>query len=178
MPGWILIVVLLATAAHPPVAPVGKPHVWAAAQPQATGNFTLTVSPATITFNAHNPGTLPVVAGSSAATASWSALGSGNNWSLTVQAGSSTFANCSAVPISAVTVSCSSVNVFGLGGSGSCAGPFPLSTTPQLVASGSEGLVSLTYSVTLSFTLADSWKYIAETSPACSLSLTYTATVP
>jgi len=177
MAAWIPIAILLAGTAKPPVVVVRKLHPLATVQPQAN-NFTLTVSPATITFTADNPGTLPVVAGSAATTASWTALGSGNNWSLVVQAASPTFANCSTVPISAVTVSCSSVNVFGLGGSGSCSGSFPLSTTPQTVASGSEGLVSLTYSVTLSFKLADSWKYIAETSPACSLSLTYTANVP
>jgi hypothetical protein len=178
MAAWIPIAILLAAAAKPPVIVVRKLQPMAAAQPQASGTFTLTVSPATISFSATNPGTLPVVAGSAAATASWTALGSGNTWTLTVQAASPTFSNCSTVPISAVTVSCSSVSVVGLGGSGTCAGSFPLSTTPQTVASGSEGLVSLTYSVTISFTLNDSWKYIAETSPACTLSLTYTANVP
>jgi hypothetical protein len=46
----------------------------------------------------------------------------------------------------------------------------------QTVASGSEGLLSMDYSVTISFTLADNWKYIAEMSPACTLSLNYLAT--
>ena len=175
--GWIPIALLVATAAKPPVVTVRKLSSPAVA-PAATGTFTLSVSPATVSFSAVNPGTTPVVAGSAATTASWTALGSGNNWSLTVQAASTAFSNCSTVPVSAVTVSCSSVSVTGLGGSGSCAGSFPLSTTPQVVASGSEGLVSLIYSVTISFTLSDSWKYIAETSPACTLSLTYTANVP
>lgn len=175
MAGWISIL-LVAVAAKPPVV-VRKLHPLAAT-PQAQGNFTLTVSPATISFSAVNPGTSPAVAGSSTATAQWTALGSGNNWTLTVQAAAPSFSNCSAVPVSAVTVTCSSTSVFGLGGSGSCAGSFPLSITPQVVASGSEGLVSLEYTVTISFTLSDSWKYIAETNPACTLSLTYTANVP
>jgi hypothetical protein len=68
--------------------------------------------------------------------------------------------------------------VLGLGGSGSCSGSFPLSTTPQVVASGSEGIISLNYSVTIGFTLTDNWKYIAEMGPACAISLTYTANVP
>lgn len=177
MTGWLSIALLAAVASKPAVIPVLKPHALAASQP-AVANFTLTVSPATINFNATNPGTVPVVAGSATATASWTAIASGNNWSLTVQAASSTFINCSTVPVSAVTVSCSSVSVSGLGASGSCAGSFPLSTSPQAVASGSEGTVSINYSVTIGFTLADNWKYIAETSPACTISLTYTANVP
>lgn len=144
-------------------------------------NFTLTVSPATITFNATNPATVPVVAGSAAATATWTALSvfDNGNWSLTVQAAAPTFTNCSWVPVSAVTVTCASASVGGIGGTASCAGAFPLSTTPQTVASGSVGgVVSYNYSVTINYTLADSWKYIAETSPACSLSLNYLANVP
>jgi hypothetical protein len=39
-------------------------------------------------------------------------------------------------------------------------------------------MTTFSYAVTLSFTLADNWKYIAETSPPCSLSLSYAATVP
>jgi hypothetical protein len=46
------------------------------------------------------------------------------------------------------------------------------------VASGLDTTSTLNYSATISFTLADNWKYIAETSPACTLSLTYIANVP
>jgi hypothetical protein len=176
MTGWLSIALLAAAAARPPATPVAKLRPMAAA-PQA-GNFTLTVSPATISFSATNPATVPVVAGSATATASWSIYSYGNNWTLKVQAASSTFTNCSTVPVSAVTVSCSSVSVSGSGNSKSCAASFPLSTTAQTVASGSEGTFSLNYSATISFTLADNWKYIAETSPACTISLTYTANVP
>jgi hypothetical protein len=49
----------------------------------------------------------------------------------------------------------------------------PLSTSAQQVASGNEASGSnKAYSVTLNFTLADSWSYIANSS--CTLSLTYT----
>jgi hypothetical protein len=179
MTGWISIALLAAVAARPPtVIPVGKLRPMAAS-PQAN-DFTLTVSPATINFNATNPGTAPVVAGSPAATATWSALSfGGGNWSLTVQAASPTFTNCSTVPVSAVTVTCTAASVGSLGGSASCAPPAPLSSTQAVpVANGSEGLIALNYSVTISFTLADNWKYIAETSPACTLSLNYLANVP
>lgn len=175
MTGWLSIALLAAVAARPTVIPLGKFGAMAAS-PQV-GNFTLTVNPATISFSATNPTTVPVVTGSATATATWSALSSGNNWSLTLKAASSTFTNCSTVPVSAVTATCSSVSVSGRG-SGSCAGAFPLSTTAQVVASGSEGTYSQNYSATISFTLADNWKYIAETSPACTISLTYTANVP
>jgi len=177
MTGWLSIALLAAVVAKPPtVIPIGRSRP-TAGLPQA-GNFTLTVTPATIAFSATSPTTLPVVAGSSTATATWTSISSGNNWSLTVQSGSPAFTNCSTVPVSAVTVTCSSASVVGLGGSATCAGAFPLSTTAQTVASGSEGLVSLDYSVTIGFTLADNWKYIAETSPACTIALTYLANVP
>ncbi|MGA2113332.1 MAG: hypothetical protein ABSH56_01115 [Bryobacteraceae bacterium] len=178
MTGWLSTALLAAMASGRPANPVQKPHAMAAS-PQAGANFTLNVTPAAIAFAATNPGTIPVVAGSAVANASWTALSLlGGNWSLSVQAAAPTFANCSTVPVSAVTVSCASVSVVGLGGSGTCTGSFPLSTTPQIVASGSTGIVSLNYSITIAFTLADSWQYIAEMSPACTLSLTYTANVP
>ena len=174
---WVSLTLLMALAQRPVVNPARKARALAAA-PQASGNFTLNVTPATISFAATNPGTVPVVAGSAAATASWTALGSGHTWSLTAQATSSTFTNCPTVPVSAVQVTCATVSVTGVGGSGSCAGSFPLSTSPQVVASGSEGLIALSYTTTVTFTLADSWKYIAQTSPACTISLTYVANVP
>jgi len=147
--------------------------------PYAGANFTLTVTPATIAFSATNPGTLPVVAGSSTAAASWSAGGGGSTWSLRVRAAASTFTNCSTVPVSAVTVTCSAASVTaGHGATANCAGAFPLSTTAQTVASGMDSTSTLNYSATISFTLADNWKYIAEMSPACTLSLSYTANVP
>lgn len=180
MTGWLSIALLAALAARPLVVPVRKSPALDV-QPDAGPNFTLTVSPATITFSATNPNTLPVVTGSSAATATWWASGSGNThtWTLKVQAAASTFAHCSTVPVSAVTVTCSSASVTaGYGATAGCAGAFPLSTTAQTVASGSDATSTLHYSATISFTLADNWKYIAETSPACTISLTYTANVP
>ena len=177
MAGWLSIALLGAVVARPPLAPVRKKTYAQQPSPDA-GNFTLTVSPATITFSATNPTSLPVVSGSSTAAASWTSLSSGNNWSLTVQATSTSFTNCPTVPVSAVTVTCSAASVTGLGGSAACAGAFPLSTGTQTVASGSEGILSWGYSVTITFTLADSWKYIAEMSPACTISLTYVANVP
>jgi hypothetical protein len=184
MTGWLSIALLAAAAVKPTVVPAGKLRAMDDVSPDAGGNFTLTVSPATITFSATNPGTLPVVAGSSTATTSWNARGSGggNTWTLKVQAAATTFTNCSTVPVSAVTVTCSAANVTGgsgtHGATANCAAAFPLSTTAATVASGADANNTLSYSATITFTLADNWKYIAETSPACTLSLTYTANVP
>lgn len=185
MTGALSIALLAAAAAA--VRPAGpgaarRLHTAASVKPMANSNFTLTVNPATITFTTtSNPGTTPVVAGSSAATASWTAFSifDTSNWTLTVNATAASLSNCPWIPVSAVTVTCSSAAVGGLGATGACSGAFPLSTTPQQVAGGAVGgLFSYNYTVTINFTLADSWKYIAEQSPACSLSLNYLANVP
>ena len=150
---------------------IGRPNL-------QSGSFTLNVSPATISFAATNPDSVPVVAGSSAATVNWFYIDlNTGDWNLTVQAASPTFTNCPSVPVSAVTVTCASIQKL-LGGSGNCSAPFPLSTTPQVLASGTQQILTFDYSVTINFTLADRWKYIAQTNPSCSLSLTYLANVP
>lgn len=181
MNGVLSIVLLAAMAAGRPIIPPRRLRPAANPAPQAA-NFTLTATPATITFNTtNNPSTTPVVAGSQAATITWSTLAifDGSNWTLKVQANSPTFTNCPLVPTSAVTVSCTAASIGGIGGTAVCSSPFPLSTTSLQVAGGSVGnLFTYNYSVTINFTLADSWKYIAEQNPACSLTLTYNANVP
>jgi hypothetical protein len=145
--------------------------------PLATSVATITATPSTISFTATNPD-LGSVAGSSASTVSWKTTGgsSSSTWNLKVQAAATSFTNCATVPMSAVTVSCSSVTG---GSSGACATSFALSTTAVQVASGKESTASnATYSVNLNFTLADSWQYIAKQSPSCTLTLTYTVTAP
>ena len=177
-----IVVLSAAAAALRPAAPPRKLHTAANVKPMASDDFTLNVSPATITFTTtSNPGTNPVVAGSSAATATWTTLShrANNNWTLTVNAAAVSFTNCPWVPVSAVTVTCSSAGVSESGATAVCSGAFPLSTTAQQVAGGSmDNRFSYNYTVTINFTLADSWKYIAEQNPACSLSLNYLANVP
>ena len=184
MHAWLYITAWFAAAGSAAVAPpVTRPLP--NRSPSARGlsvapaaDFSLSVSPATITFTATNPNSAPVDAGSSAASVSWTNLDfNTGNWNLTVQSGTTSFSNCPDVPVSAVTVSCASVST-SLGGSGSCSAPFALSTSPQVAAGGTQALFTYSYSVTLNFTLSDNWKYVAETSPSCSLSLSYLATVP
>ncbi len=138
----------------------------------------LSASPGTIQFSATNP-ILGSVSGSSPATVTWSSAGgnSQNTWTLTVQAGSSAFSGCPTVPVSAVTVSCSSAGVSGGGGTGACSGSFSLSTSPQTVAGGKEGADNQSYQVSILYTLAESWRYIASVSQ-CNLTLTYTVNAP
>jgi hypothetical protein len=93
---------------------------------------------------------------------------------LKVHAAAASFASCATVPRSAIKVTCGGVTG---GSAGSCGGAITLSGASQQVASGKESTSTNTpYSVTLNFTLADSWSYIANSS--CTLSLTYTVTAP
>jgi hypothetical protein len=180
MTGWLSIALLGAMVAKPPLVPLRKTPA-ADPEPDAGPNFTLTVTPATIAFAATNPTTLPVVTGTPQAAAAWRARGSGNayTWTLMVNSAATTFTNCPTVPVSAVTVTCTATTVTaGYYATANCAAPFKLSTTATTVASGADSNHTLNYTATITFTLADSWKYIAETSPACTLSLTYTANVP
>ena|SRR5579871_734029 len=182
MGAWLITTMLLAAgppAVHPaaPSPPTAvRGGVSRVARPAAS--FTVNVSPATISFAAVNPDSTPVVSGSAPAAVTWQNLDfNQGNWTLTVQAAGAGFTSCPSLPLSAVTVSCSSVTTT-IGGTGNCAAAFPLSTTAQTVASGTQSFLTYSYSVNVNFTLADNWKYIAETSPSCSLSLSYTANVP
>ena len=177
---WLSVTVLFAAAGRPmaPRPPALQPRPRTVSARPAAGDFSLTVSPATVTFTATNPDSAAVASGGAGASVSWQSRdGKAGTWSLTVQAGAPGFSNCPTVPIAAVTVFCASA-VTNAGRSGNCSPPFALSTLPQVVAGGNQGMTTFSYAVTLSFTLADNWKYIAETSPPCSLSLSYAATVP
>ncbi len=180
MNAWVFQFVLLTlggprTAVVPPVVRPGMAKI---ATVRANANFSLTITPATISFTGTNPTSAPVVAGSAAASVTWSNSNpSAGNWNLTVLSSSPTFTNCPSIPLSAVTVSCTSSAVTP-NGSATCSAPFALSTSAQQVVGGHQSAATSNYAVNLTFTLADSWKYIAETNPSCSLSLSYLATVP
>ena len=135
----------------------------------------ISVSPGTITFTASNPDA-GSVAGSAPATINWlvSAGSHLQSWSISLQAATSTFANCPTIPISAVQVRCSTASVSGGGGSGTCGGSFPLSTTLQQSAAGAQGDNSNSYTVLLNFTLAENWRYAVNSS--CTLTITYSVT--
>jgi len=137
------------------------------------------VAPATVTFTMTDPDA-GLVTGNPSATATLSITNGApsRNWTVYVQADSSTFTGCTNIPASAVTVTCSSVTLANVGGSpgnGSCTAPFALSTSATPVAGGKEGTKTDNFTIALSFTLADSWQLIPNT---CPLTLTYTGDVP
>jgi hypothetical protein len=145
----------------------------------ATTVNSFTVSPATVSFTAADPDA-GAAAGSPAATVdiSISDGAASKRWNLYVQADSPAFTGCTSIPASAVTVTCNSVTLANAGGSpgnGSCAAAFALSTTATLVAGGKEGTKTDAFSISISFSLADSWQYIPN---LCPLTLTYTADIP
>jgi hypothetical protein len=143
----------------------------------ATSLTPVSAAPGTISFTATDPD-LGSVSGSSASTVSWTTTGgsSATTWNLQVKGGAAAFTNCATVPTSAVTATCSSVTG---GTAGACKPAITLSTVGQQVATGKESASSgAPYSVSINFTLADSWAYIAKTSPVCTLTLTYTVTAP
>lgn len=127
--------------------------------------------PASLSFQASNPDA-GAVSGSSPSSLSFSVLSGShaNNWTLSVQADSSSFDGCPTIPVAAVQVSCGTTSV-GTGGTGTCSGSFPLSTSLQQVAGGAQADGTNTYTVSINFTLAESWRYVAN--PSCSTTLTY-----
>lgn len=137
----------------------------------------LSAAPGTISFQATNPDS-GQVSGSSPGTLSWRVRGGSSlqNWTLSVQSGSSAFIGCPTIPAAAVQVSCGSASVSGGQGTGACGTAFPLSTSAQQIAGGAEGNGNRLYSVSISFTLAESWRYVAN--PACTITLTYFVNAP
>jgi hypothetical protein len=144
----------------------------------AMGTLTLlTATPGAISFQAVNPD-VGMVSGSSPGNITWMVLIGSHlqNWTMSLQAGSNSFVGCPSIPISAVRVSCSTATVSGGGGTGGCSGSFPLSSTPQQIAGGAEGDGANLYSVFINFTLAESWRYVANS--ACTLTITYSVNAP
>jgi hypothetical protein len=180
MSAWLYIAAFLASGSGKPApkVPAPRPGLAAAApQPQAAANFTLNIIPASVSFTATDPDS-PLVAGSSTTTVRWTVAGTFfQAWSLSLSSAATTFTNCPTVPISAVTVTCSSASVDGFIGSATCGAASPLSNSSVTVASGRNGFTTTNYSVTLSYTLSDQWTYIARMNPQCTLNITYNALV-
>jgi hypothetical protein len=137
----------------------------------------LAATPTVISFQAANPD-LGQVSGSSPGSVTWTVMTGSHlqNWALTVQAGSSAFVGCPNIPVSAIRASCSAATVSGGAGTGACSGSFPLATTAQQIAAGAEGDGTNSYSISLNFTLAESWQYVANS--ACTITVTYSVNAP
>lgn len=128
-----------------------------------------TASPLSFTSND------PDAPATATATVTWTFSGVGNGpANLAVQASASTLANCPAVPVSAISIRCTSVN--GTGGNWGCVATTnqTLGASPITLASATKEGPNDSFTANLTFTFADAWKYPA--SSACSTSLTYTLT--
>jgi hypothetical protein len=97
----------------------------------------------------------------------------GNTWNLTVALAG--ISGCGNSPVSAFRVVCTSATVTGSGGTGACATPFQLSSTPQVVAAGRQPNGGGIHRVTLHFQFTDSWKYVPSGASQCELELAYIA---
>lgn len=138
-----------------------------------------TTTPAAITFTANNPG--GTIAGSATALLDMNVPNQNHNpWTITVQATTSSM-NCGTatpVPVSAITVTCSGAYKPGShGGTVACSGAFALSSSSaQTIVSGTLATTNGDYGATVTFTLNDSWNYIATTGQSCSVNINYVAT--
>jgi hypothetical protein len=151
---------------------------WPARLNLAFGSLeSLSAKPKSISFQAANPDS-GQVSGSSPGSLTWKVSRGDHlqNWTLSVQSASSSFTGCPTVPVSAVQVSCGSASASGVRGTGVCGGSFPLSTTAQQIAGGAQGDGNGEYSVSMNFTLAESWRYVANS--ACTITLTYSVNAP
>ena len=166
---WILIIeVILVWIADRRWPPEPKPSA-----PSITS---FTALPSTITFTSSDPDV--GATGSATVTIHVGTATGGHPWTLTVHASSSTLTNCASLPLSAIKASCSGVVVSGTGGTrptGSCSASFSLSTVATQLAGGNQGNMNNTYTINVNYPFTDNWQYPGASSPACSLTLSYTA---
>ncbi len=169
---WLLIFAWLASGAGLPAPQASRPRtLYGLNLSPPDAPIVVSASPGQIVFQASDPDSPPAAV---PATLNWTTDSKNKRWwSVTAQASPST--GCPTVPVSAVTVSCSSIVIDGV--TYACNASFPLGGAPQYL--GQMRQVKgrdVAYSVNLLFTLADSWKYIAQTDTPCSTSVTYTVT--
>jgi hypothetical protein len=102
-------------------------------------------------------------------------------WTLYVQAESASMSGCSSIPASALTATCTSATHDSGNNSGKTyctAAPIPISTSRAVVAYGNQGNRDHNAWVGIAVSMADSWRYQAALSPACTISLRYTLDAP
>lgn len=153
-----------------------RPRAATAAQPLSTIEE-FTAAPSAVQFRSEDPDAPPAPL---PITLNWRAR-KGDitaQWSVTVRAASSSFTECSGVPLSAVRVACSSVTGFGSDGSAGCSPSFSLSGAPQQLAGGNDRPGTKQYSLVLLLSFVDSWRYKGALASPCSLDLVYTLDYP
>ena len=103
------------------------------------------------------------------------------SWTLYVESETASLSGCNSIPASALTASCTSATHDSDNNSAKAyctASPVPVSTTRAVVAYGYQGNRDHNLSVNLQISMADSWRYQAALSPACTISLRYTMDAP
>ena len=182
--GCLLAVVMLAGASLSEGQKAPRQPTPAIVRPLATSIHSFAVSPGTVSFAASDPD-LGTFAGSPATSVTWNLTGgnASTTWTLRVASSGSWFgggsAGCGTVPAGAVTVTCASATTSGgVSSTASCSAAGGLSTTYRTIASGQEGSGKPSFTVTLSFTLLDSWSYVANVSPPCTLNVSYSLNAP
>lgn len=153
-------------------SPSGGPSI--ANPPSSTDKFTYTCSGATLGIACSGTQTVSTTAATNVVSLGAS---DGKTWSLMAGASTSSFSGCTTVPVSAITIKCVSASVDGSGQSSAGCSMNNFTSLPNTlpglpVASGNEGSAGTHgYPVVLSYQLADSWRYIANT---CPLNVSYT----
>jgi hypothetical protein len=140
-----------------------------------------TVTPATMSFQATDPdqgGPAP-----QNSTVVWRLENTAvqRPWTLYVQAESASMSGCSSIPASALTAACTSATHDSGNNSAKMyctAAPIPISTSRAVVAYGNQGNRDHNALVGIAVSMADSWRYQAALSPACTISLRYTLDAP
>ena len=146
-----------------------------AIRPQATTITTFIIDTANVAIAATNPTTNPAPFGAETATFVLKSSTAGLTWNMTVRSSASTFSGCTTVPLNAITATCTVTPPSGA--SGSC-GSVALSTVAQTLAGGTENTVGgggATYTVNITLTLADDWKFLPTTCTAQTLTYLLTA---
>lgn len=103
------------------------------------------------------------------------------SWTLYVESETDSLSGCGYIPASALTAACTSATHDSGNNSAKAyctSAPVPVSTTRAVVAYGNQGNRDHNLAVNLKISMADSWRYQAAVSPACTTSLRYTMVAP
>jgi hypothetical protein len=154
-----------------------RPAVIAAGQ--QTHVSSLSLLPGTLSFAATDPDGAGATTVSVSAVIGMSGGSSSRNWTLSVSAAAPLFAGCASVPASALRITACTVTPPNGGGSGSCsAATLPLSPSPQQIAGGKQGNGTKTFQVNFDVGFTDSWGYVAQQAPPCTINLIYAVDAP
>jgi len=144
----------------------------ATVRPLASAITATSTTPTTISFTLSDP---DAAAATGTGTVHWTITGgsAARTWNVAVSVAPSSFIGCTEVPVTAATAQCTTVTG---GTAGVCnSSAVTLGATATQVASGTEATGTALYSVGLTYSISDAWKYKGHTT-ACTLTVTYKIT--